>query len=459
MKILAWSLLIVASFVTACTSTKTVQHSQPSNGNIPKELIEDSVLKNAHVGIAVYDAAAGKYLYNYQGDKYFTPASNTKLVTCYAAMKYLSEYLTGLDYAENDTAIFLSPSADPTLLHPDFSNQPVISFLQKTSKPLYILNNFWKTNPWGYGWSWDDYTEDYMAERSALPVYGNVIKWEQQNSDTAASIIDLSKTVSIYSTPEVNWKVKFTDDTSGHFAVRRDLSENIFRITQGRERKASKSVPFVTNGVQSALELLADTIHKEITEIPNLPRRIRLAGGWNALGINRIYSQALDSVLKPMMYRSDNFFAEQLLQMVSFQVLQQFNDDKIIDTLLKTDLKDLPQTPTWADGSGLSRFNLFTPEDFVMLLKKMEQEFGMQRIRGILPTGGTGTLKNYYKADSNFIYAKTGTLTGVLALSGYIFTKQNKMMIFSVLVNNHTGEAWRIRRKVEAFLQDIREKN
>ena len=56
----------------------------------------------------------------------------------------------------------------------------------------------------------------------------------------------------------------------------------------------------------------------------------------------------------------------------------------------------------------------------------------MERIKMILPTGGTGTLANYYKADSSYIYAKTGTLSGVVAISGYLYTKKNKLLIFSV---------------------------
>ena len=142
--------------------------------------------------------------------------------------------------------------------------------------------------------------------------------------------------------------------------------------------------------------------------------------------------------------------------MVSQAKLGEMNDGKIIDTLLKTDLRDLPQKPRWVDGSGLSRYNLFTPNDFVVLLQKMKQEVGMKRIQGILPTGGKGTLSNLYKQDSNYIFAKTGTLSGVVALSGYLYTKKNKLLIFSVLVNNHTGSASEIRKRVEAFLNGIR---
>ncbi|TAL45713.1 MAG: hypothetical protein EPN92_07130, partial [Chitinophagaceae bacterium] len=80
-----------------------------------QQVIKDSSLLTAHVGISIYDPEKNKYLYNYQGDKYFVPASNTKLPTCYAAMKYLGENLRGLDYLETDTVLFIRPTADPTL--------------------------------------------------------------------------------------------------------------------------------------------------------------------------------------------------------------------------------------------------------------------------------------------------------------------------------------------------------
>ena len=123
--------------------------------------------------------------------------------------------------------------------------------------------------------------------------------------------------------------------------------------------------------------------------------------------------------------------------MVSNERLGVMNDAKIIDTLLKTDFKDLPQKPRWVDGSGLSRYNLFTPQDFVAILNKMKNEFGMERIKVIFPTGGEGTISSYYKADSGYIYAKTGTLSGVVAFSGFLYTKKEKLLIFSILVNNH----------------------
>ena len=159
-----------------------------------------------------------------------------------------------------------------------------------------------------------------------------------------------------------------------------------------------------------------------------------------------------------MMHRSDNFFAEQSLLMVSEKLLGTMNDRKIIDSLLKTDYNLMPQKPGWVDGSGLSRYDLFSPKDFVFILNKMKNDFGMDRIKNILPTGGTGTISNYYLSDSGSIFVKTGTLNGVVALSGFLYTKKNRLLIFSILVNNHRSSATDIRKDIEKFIQQIRNK-
>jgi len=422
------SLLIFAS----CSLQKKI--SKSAN----EFIFKSASLNTSHVGISIFDPATNKFWYNYQGDHYFVPASNTKIPTCYAAMKYLGDSLVGIMKAENDTAIFFLPTADPTLLHPDFKRQPVIEFLQKTNKKIYTTDAFWKEEPLGSGWAWNDYNEDYMAERSPFPVYGNVIKWIMQ-LQTDGPIV--------YSIPEVNWKVNFDTARARNFFVQRAVNENVYTITQGADSLKEQFVPFVTKGMTSAVELLSDSIHKSINSA-----RQNIFGTFQT---SPVYSQPTDSLLKPMMHRSDNFFAEQSLLMVSARLLGIMNDEKIIDSLLKTDFKDLPQKPRWADGSGLSRYNLFSPQDFVFILNKMKNEFGIGRMRNILPTGNEGTLNNYYKAETGRLFAKTGSLSGVVALSGFLYTRKNKLLIFSILVNNHNSSANVVRRAVEKFIENI----
>lgn len=410
-------------------------------------VLDAKALGTAHVGISIFDPATNKYLYNYQGDKYFVPASNTKIPTCYVAMKYLGDSLVAALVLENDTSIILTPTGDPTLLHPEFKNQPLISLLRKDKRNIYVNDGNWQDEALGSGWAWNDYDQAYMAERSPMPIYGNILYWTQEVNES-------NKPPLVYSIPENNWDVTFSDnETAKTFSVTRDIGRNYYTITQGLEKKRTVSIPFFTNGVQATLELLRDTIFKEVNWKKALPVQ---HGSRN--GAIKIHSQPTDSLLKPMMHRSDNFFAEQSLLMVSNEKLGIMNNAKIIDTILKTDFKDLPQKPRWVDGSGLSRYNLFTPQSFVAILNKMKNEFGMDRIKVVFPTGGEGTISSFYKTENGFIFGKTGTLSGVVAFSGFLYTKKGKLLVFSTLVNNHQASATDVRKAMEKFLQGIRNK-
>jgi serine-type D-Ala-D-Ala carboxypeptidase/endopeptidase (penicillin-binding protein 4) len=429
----------------------------PDNSAL-KQLVETKELKTALVGVYVYDDSSKKEIADYQSDKYFVPASNTKLFSLYAGMKYLGDSLVGIQYFENDTAIYFFPTGDPSLLHPDYQSQPVIDFLKKTNKKIYLVDKGWKENALGVGWAWDDYNEDYAIERSQFPVYGNFIRWNQQNSATRSNQA-FGPTATVSSSPEISWKVRFsTDSSSKTFLVQRLMDSNVFVIRPGTETNIIQDVPFITNNLQSAINLLPDTIGKRANSINliNIKTLFSLPSVKLSGSVNSIYSRPADSVFIPMMHRSDNFFAEQTLLMVSNEQLGFMKDETIIDSLLTGPLADLPQKPSWVDGSGLSRFNLFSPRDFVSVLIKLKNEFGMDRMKKILPTGGSGTLKNYYRADSGYVFVKTGSLTGVLCLSGYIYSTKKHLLEFSILINNHNGGSSAIRRAVEAYVEYLR---
>ncbi len=358
-----------------------------------QDIFSNKDFASAHVGISIYDPGTGQYLYNYQGDKSFVPASNMKLFTCYAAMKYLGDSLVALRYVDKGNGtIEVEANGDASFLHPDFKNQRVADFLKKQTRILLTDEN-WKDNALGLGWAWDDYNSDYMAERSVMPVYGNIGRFRQ-----AGGI------------------------------------QSIFH-----NRDNQLLIRLLADTLKTKLEL----VHFTIDRLPD---------------VVKLYSQPTDSLLKIMMHRSDNFFAEQTLLMLSNERLAMMNDSRIIDTLLKTDLKDLPQKAKWVDASGLSRYNLVSPQDFVWVLTQMKNEFKWERIKEILPTGGEGTLSGSYKNYAGRIYAKTGTLSNHVALSGYITTKKGKQLIFSVLVNAHQASAAAIRKGVEKFLTGVMDK-
>jgi D-alanyl-D-alanine carboxypeptidase/D-alanyl-D-alanine-endopeptidase (penicillin-binding protein 4) len=421
--------ILVVPILICCNPYRQLRRSA-------KRTIADPTLQAAHVGVSIYDPLADKWLYNYQGAKYFVPASNTKLPTCYAAMKYLGDSLATFQYEVVDDEIHIRPSGDPTFLHPEYTDHPALEFLKKHSKIVLDISG-WREQPLGMGWSWNDYSDDYMAERSVMPMYGNVVRFSGPLKQLSVVPAYFSKSI-----------IADTVGSDGYYpsSVQRDLAANRF-VVRGRSRNINNiSTPFFTAQGSLLANILADTLKQEVvTGVDTLVRKTM-----------RFHSRPLDSLLRPMMYNSDNFFAEQSLLMVSNQLLGFMNDARVIDAILKGPLKDLPQKPRWVDGSGLSRFNLFTPQDMVTILNKLRSEFGIERMKRILAPGNSGTLEGYYINDSAFIYAKTGTLTGVIALSGYLYTKRNRLLIFSVLVNNHLSSATEVRKTIERFILGIR---
>lgn len=419
----------------SCSAQKQIAKSAAAT------ILDDTLFQTAHIGISVYDAAANKFLYNHQGEHNFIPASNTKIITCYAAMKYLGDSLEGMRVFNDDGAVYIFPTGDPTFLHKDFSQQPVFSYLKQLNKTLTLVDTVWHENPLGMGWSWDDYNDDYMIERSSLPLYGNIV--ELSGKKDSLHIIPLLHMAFDFSNKENGYLLKATRE--------KDMNRFSLEFKGGAEKILN--VPFITSGGATNIQLLADTLHQKIFPsgdfIPLKPNDSR---------ITIIHSQPTDSLLKIMMHRSDNFFAEQSLLMVSNKLLGAMNDEKIIDTLLETDFKEMPQPPRWVDGSGLSRYNLFSPQDFVFVLNKMRNEFSWQRITTIFPTGGSGTLGNRYKHLEGKIFAKTGSLSNNATFSGYLITQSGKTLIFSIMVNNYIAEGSKLRNDMMQFLTKLYER-
>lgn len=423
------SLFLIPFFflgITSCSISKKI--TKQAN----QIVLNDTIISLAHVGICIYEPASGKYFYQHDADKFFVPASNTKLFSLYAGLKYLGDSLPGIKIFEEANSITIEGMGDPTFLHPDYKTQPVFDYLSKTNKPIHIRDT-WQEKAWGRGWSWDDFADDYMSERSQLPVYGNVLRFNGK-PNSKLYFTDSLLSISITGNDFIN-------------SVSRQRYSNKFSITANGKTNRSFEVPFISSATFSA-KLLSDTLHKSISL---KPAPIPTEQGFV------IYSQPVDSLFRLMVHRSDNFFAEQTLLMAAHKKLGIMDDGKMIAELLKTDLKDIPQQPQWVDGSGLSRYNLFSPQDFVFILDKLKNDFGWERITKLLPTGGTGTLKAYYLTDAGFIFAKTGTLSNHVALSGYLITKKNKRLIFSVLVNHFNSGATPVRKAIERFLKEIRE--
>ena len=431
MKLLALITTLILTTAACTTTAKLTRQAQYS-------LLKDTATANSSLGISIYDVASNTYLYNLNANKYFVPASNIKLFTCYAALKYLQDSLIGLQYIRQGNQYELFPTADPTLLHPKYSHQPVLSFLSSIGANYTFNFKAWQEQAQGTGWAWDDYTSDDATERSALPLYANCV----QVTRTATNFISYPSY--FVSTQPKLVQAVISNANGNMYSIERSLHSNQLIQVPSTNIFTTQRIPLLTStGLSTAL--LADTLQRLAHATPNL-----LLGTQGRL--YSVYSQPTDSVLKPMMHISDNFLAEQCLLMVSHKVLGIMHNDSIINYLKRNDFAGMPQQPRWVDGSGLSRYNMATPLSIVWLLRHMHNSFGMPRLQCILATGGQGTLRNYYKQYAGNIYAKTGTLSNHVALSGYLVTRKQKLLIFSVLSSGHQGSAVPTRKAVQKLL-------
>jgi len=150
--------------------------------------------------------------------------------------------------------------------------------------------------------------------------------------------------------------------------------------------------------------------------------------------------------------------AEQLLLLcagVKYDTLQQ---EKIIPWVKDSLFGALPNPPRWVDGSGLSRYNLITPRYLSGVLQQLYREQPRERLFSLFPAGGiSGTLTDWYRGPDGkpFVFAKSGSMSGVQCLSGYLVAKSGKVLIFSFMHNNFVGSGKPWKTEMQRVLLDI----
>jgi len=409
-------LLLTLFMIVSCGTTHKIKRNLKNNNK------ETSFFK----GFVLYNPKTKKELINYNGEKYFTPASNTKLFTFYTAYKTLKDSVSSLAYYKTQDSLIIKGTADPSLLY-GFDSSKIIEFLKNETDSIYLLNEYIDEAPYGIGWAWDDYQYYYMPEKNLLPIYGNIVKF---------SIVD-----SLINVNPTYFKQKITVLDS--ISITRELSKNIFYVE--KDNTQENEVPFITSN-QLVAKLLGEVIQKNITVISASKKyNFKILRGGN---YNDLYKQ--------MLVVSDNFIAEQLMLQVAKEVANSYNVKLAIEYSLDNYLEDLPQKPRWVDGSGLSRYNLFTPNDFIFLLEKMLKEIPKQQLLNYFPVGGeSGTLKNWYGNTKPFVFAKSGSLSNNYNLSGYLITKKGTLLIFSYMNNHYKIATSEVKSNMEKTLKII----
>lgn len=420
--------------------TLNIRKSNYSIKSIQKDLgdsIENSdILKSGFSGLIIYDLDADSLIYNYNEDKYFVAASNTKLFTMYTCIRVLKDSIPALKYSESDTSFVFWGTADPTFLHPYFADTTTLQFINKRSKnKKLIFAEYDQLSPYGKGWMWDDYNDYYQVEMSSFPAYGNIFLVKKDTS----GLYTEPKKMLIHSKRDTIIKT-----------VKRDQHHNIFNIPNDLEHYEAfyQEIPY-RNATSENIKLLEDTLKKPIISI-RLPYDST---------IQTLYVWPADTVIRRMMQISDNMLADHLLLSAGHLMLDTLSISQTIQWANQNLFSDMPQKLIWVDGSGLSRYNRFTPSSILHLLKKMDKEIPETQLLSLMAIGGgDGTLNNLYLANEQYLFGKTGSMTGVYNLSGYLITEKGKKLAFSFMNNNFNARVSSVAKEVERILNQVRSK-
>lgn len=406
--------------------------------------IENSgAFEHSFTGISVYDPTIKKVVFNYNSQKYFNSASNTKLFTFYAGLKILGDSIEGLKYRVSGDSIIIKGTGDPSFLNSELRpNNRIFNFLSDSSKRVFYVYSQYPQGRYGPGWAWDDYNDYYATEKAAFPIYGNTVKvvFKEELRKPEVYPEFFSKSFIKASNDEVK---------AGHASIQRDEFKNSFTYQFPKDTlPVSRIVPFLYSQ-DLFVKLLTDTLKKKVAVLPDYP---------SYLLTDFIYSIHADSLYKKMLHVSDNFIAEQLLLICANELSDTLQSEIAINFVKENYFNGINNKIQWADGSGLSRYNLFTPQSIVNILEKIYQLVPKERLFTLLPAGKQAmNLQKNLNTEEPFLFAKTGTLSNNFNLSGYMITKSGKTLIFSFMNNNYIIAGSTIKSEMENILTEIYE--
>jgi D-alanyl-D-alanine carboxypeptidase/D-alanyl-D-alanine-endopeptidase (penicillin-binding protein 4) len=428
-------------------------------------LLADTRFQGSQVGLVVRDATTGETLYDRNGASRLVPASNTKLFTSTAAMHTL-----GTDFRFHTDVLATAPVksgklrgdlylkgfGDPTALESDYvglAQQIAAAGIKRIDGNLIADDTYFDHVRLGDSWAWDDEPFYYSAEISALTLAPNTdydsgtAIVESRPGATAGAPVQLNLRPANDVLKLVNTATTGAAGSANTLDIERDHGTNIVRVTGSVPLGATLGSTWVT--VWEPPLYAADVFRRALTA-----QGVRVDGNIRAAAtpatarqLARDESMTLGELMTPFLKLSNNMHAETLVKAMG--AVTKANGSwptglGVVTAYAKSVGVDT-STIRLSDGSGLSRKVNVTPKSVTDILLAAEKEPWFQQWYNALPiagnadrfTGGTLRARMANTPAANNLHGKTGSLTGVTALSGYVSTKDGRKLVFSMITDNY----------------------
>ena len=383
--------------------------------------VDSSALRGALAGVCV-TRLDGTVVFSRLADTRLVPASNQKLVTAaYAASALGMDFKPKTRFWKTEDGVYIDAPGDPCITKAQLLEaKKALEIAEGT--PITVRQAYAPLIP--PGWERDDLPHRYAARVTAFSFDRGGFEIWSKDGELAA--LD----------PAYRVKLQYTW-TRDSARIKYDPDERLARIT-GTIPKADKMIEAFAMpdpDITAALVLGGELVSAQSPPPDREPDYV-------------IEGQTLRESLKTCLEKSDNNMAEQLLLMAASKE-EPLGEDAYAKASERTQAF-LTQTARLvagsvrpADGSGLSRHNLVSPSAMCRLLRWVYRQPWRDDFLVALAAPGEGTLESRMKSSS--FLGKTGTLSAVTCLSGYVKTRSGQTLVVSMLFNNHIAPASQVR--------------
>lgn len=439
-------------------------------GNLSQQL--NLLLKNepdlngAIIGVSVRSSSDGQLIYQHLGDTRLRPASNLKLFTAAAALAVLgAEQKSRTEVLMNGKLkgktlkgnLYLRGKGDPTLLEADLNalaGEVSKKKIRKIDGDLIGDDTWYDHIRFSNDLPWSDETAYYGAPISALTVSPNkdfdqgtviveVTPGDKPGQKAKFKIIPKTNYVKI-----INKAITAAAEEKKSIVIKREHAKNIIMI-EGKvpvSGKTTKEWIAVWEPAGYTLDLFKQVLNHHRIKVEGT---LKVGKAPNHSGVLAYHdSLPLSERMLPFMKLSNNSHGEMMIKEMGKMKKDGGSWDKGM-AVFKNELFKFginPHTMVLRDGSGISHVNLIPANQITKLLFTIQDEQWFPQFKNSLPIAGIkekmigGTLRNRLKNVRGKVWAKTGTLSTVSSLSGYIQTKSGQQLIFSILINNLLDE-------------------
>jgi D-alanyl-D-alanine carboxypeptidase/D-alanyl-D-alanine-endopeptidase (penicillin-binding protein 4) len=445
----------------AADQTLVTPYARPDHGGAPFTAVQtqklqknvDAILarpglRGGHIGLVLQGADSGQVLYRRNADDEFMPASNFKLLTGSTALHVLGPAFTYTTTVQTDgTNLYLRGGGDALLRAKDLDDAAAaVAAAGITHVPGSIVADagYFDDQRYGFGWSWDDFPYYYAAPVSALGLEDNVLHVFMSPGQNVGDPVRLRIEPQQDSLTIVNRMTtgpKGSKDTSD--IVRSFDDFNTITLTGTYplgEKESGDLVPAVPSPPKYAASVFSRALAAHgvtaggAIQIGATPAAARTV--WTH------QSEPMPQLLEDFWWPSDNLMGEMFLKELGVHAKGTPGTDEAGISEEQAFLKAAgidPKTVSISDGSGLSQYDRITPTDLVKILLFDWRSPQRDTVLDALPLSGVrGSLRSSFKntsAEKN-VFAKTGSISHVRTISGFLRTKHHGTVAFSFMLDD-----------------------